>query len=194
MSKEKFERTKPHVNIGTIGHVDHGKTTLTAAITKCLAAKGLAEKTDFEDPKFVGAMEKFAELREFLPQGHEGIDYATMKQLFTSGVDGFFVGGSWEIPGFRAAGINFDIMQGPSAEAGGKRMVATWLDGGYAVNSASVSKAADLKFIEFTASTDFGQMLTDKLANVAAVEELFHQILFLQRFLVFITKQPHTLC
>ena len=38
--KEKFERTKPHVNIGTIGHVDHGKTTLTAAITKVLALKG----------------------------------------------------------------------------------------------------------------------------------------------------------
>jgi len=43
MAKEKFERTKPHVNIGTIGHVDHGKTTLTAAITKCLAEKGFAE-------------------------------------------------------------------------------------------------------------------------------------------------------
>jgi len=43
MSKAKFERTKPHVNIGTIGHVDHGKTTLTAAITKVLAAKGQAE-------------------------------------------------------------------------------------------------------------------------------------------------------
>jgi elongation factor Tu len=43
MSKQKFERTKPHVNVGTIGHVDHGKTTLTAAITQVLAAKGLAE-------------------------------------------------------------------------------------------------------------------------------------------------------
>src|SRR4026209_2653812 len=42
MAKEKFERNKPHVNIGTIGHVDHGKTTLTAAITKALASKGLA--------------------------------------------------------------------------------------------------------------------------------------------------------
>jgi elongation factor Tu len=39
MAKETFERTKPHLNIGTIGHVDHGKTTLTAAITMCLAAK-----------------------------------------------------------------------------------------------------------------------------------------------------------
>ncbi len=48
MAKEKFERTKPHVNIGTIGHVDHGKTTLTAAITKVLADKGLAEVKDFD--------------------------------------------------------------------------------------------------------------------------------------------------
>ena len=40
MAKAKFERTKPHVNVGTIGHVDHGKTTLTAAITKVLAKKG----------------------------------------------------------------------------------------------------------------------------------------------------------
>ncbi len=48
MAKEKFDRSKPHVNIGTIGHVDHGKTTLTAAITKVLAADGLAEITDFD--------------------------------------------------------------------------------------------------------------------------------------------------
>ena len=40
MAKAKFERTKPHVNVGTIGHIDHGKTTLTAAITKVLATKG----------------------------------------------------------------------------------------------------------------------------------------------------------
>ncbi|MDR1013384.1 MAG: elongation factor Tu [Coriobacteriales bacterium] len=49
MAKAKFERTKPHVNIGTIGHVDHGKTTLTAAISKTLAEKGLADYTPFED-------------------------------------------------------------------------------------------------------------------------------------------------
>ena len=49
MAKAHFERTKPHVNIGTIGHVDHGKTTLTAAITKTLALQGLAEKKDYEN-------------------------------------------------------------------------------------------------------------------------------------------------
>ncbi|MDV3309097.1 MAG: elongation factor Tu [Cyclobacteriaceae bacterium] len=47
MAKETFDRSKPHVNVGTIGHVDHGKTTLTAAITKVLASKGLADARDF---------------------------------------------------------------------------------------------------------------------------------------------------
>ena len=47
MAKEKFERNKPHVNIGTIGHVDHGKTTLTAAITKVLAMQGEADFMDY---------------------------------------------------------------------------------------------------------------------------------------------------
>ncbi|HEY0625071.1 elongation factor Tu [Sphingomonas sp.] len=49
MAKAKFERNKPHLNIGTIGHVDHGKTSLTAAITKVLAEEGLSEKVDFEN-------------------------------------------------------------------------------------------------------------------------------------------------
>ncbi|HEX4956255.1 MAG TPA: elongation factor Tu, partial [Thermoanaerobaculia bacterium] len=48
MAKQKFERTKPHVNVGTIGHVDHGKTTLTAAITRVLASKGLANFVAFD--------------------------------------------------------------------------------------------------------------------------------------------------
>jgi elongation factor Tu len=49
MSKEKFNRTKPHVNVGTVGHIDHGKTTLTAAITRVLALKGQATFTDFSE-------------------------------------------------------------------------------------------------------------------------------------------------
>ena len=49
MAKEKFERKKPHVNIGTIGHVDHGKTTLTSAITKSLAARGLAQAMNYDE-------------------------------------------------------------------------------------------------------------------------------------------------
>lgn len=48
MAKEKFDRSKPHVNVGTIGHVDHGKTTLTAAITMALSKKGLSEVRTFD--------------------------------------------------------------------------------------------------------------------------------------------------
>ena len=49
MAREKFERNKPHVNIGTIGHVDHGKTTLTAAITATLSLGGTAQLKNYED-------------------------------------------------------------------------------------------------------------------------------------------------
>ena len=49
MAREKFERNKPHVNIGTVGHVDHGKTTLTAAITSCMAAVGKAQAKKFDE-------------------------------------------------------------------------------------------------------------------------------------------------
>ena len=49
MAKEQFERTKPHVNVGTIGHVDHGKTTLTAAITNVQALKGLAQMIKYDE-------------------------------------------------------------------------------------------------------------------------------------------------
>jgi elongation factor Tu len=76
MAKEKFERTKPHVNVGTIGHVDHGKTTLTAAITSRQAHKGLAEKVDFAN------IDKAPEERE------RGITIATAHVEYQSEVTG----------------------------------------------------------------------------------------------------------
>src|SRR6201995_1686933 len=72
MSKEKFERSKPHVNVGTIGHVDHGKTTLTAAITKVLASKGLAS---------FGGFVQIAKARE---ERERGITIATAHVEYSS--------------------------------------------------------------------------------------------------------------
>jgi elongation factor Tu len=77
MAKEKFDRSKPHVNIGTIGHVDHGKTTLTAAITKVLAAKGTATFTSFDQ------IDKAPEERErgiTIATAH--VEYSTAKRHY----------------------------------------------------------------------------------------------------------------
>jgi elongation factor Tu len=77
MSKEKFVRDKPHVNIGTIGHVDHGKTTLTAAITKVLGLRGWADKVDFDQ------IDKAPEERErgiTISTAH--VEYATEKRHY----------------------------------------------------------------------------------------------------------------
>ena len=54
MAKEQFQRNKPHVNVGTIGHVDHGKTSLTAAITSVLAKKGFAEARGYDQIDEIG--------------------------------------------------------------------------------------------------------------------------------------------
>ena len=126
-------------------------------------------KTTFEDPRFVSGLQHMAALAPYMPVGFEGVDYATMKALFTSGSAAMFIGGSWEIPGWRDAGLNFGFMPGPAANAGDDRLVATWLDGGYGVNAASPNKEAALEFIRFTATPEWAQMLADKLSNVPAV-------------------------
>ena len=80
MAKQKFERTKPHVNIGTIGHVDHGKTTLTAAITKWLAMQGKAQYTDYS------SIDKAPEERErgiTINTAH--VEYETEKRHYAHG-------------------------------------------------------------------------------------------------------------
>ena len=75
MVKEKFERTKPHVNIGTIGHVDHGKTMLTTAITRVLADKGLAQKHDYSEIAKGGVQRPGSEKILTVPASH--IEYET---------------------------------------------------------------------------------------------------------------------
>ena len=76
MGKEKFERNKPHVNVGTIGHVDHGKTTLTAAITKVLAQKGLADvhgvRPDRQGAGGAGARDHDRDGARGVPDGERG--------------------------------------------------------------------------------------------------------------------------
>ncbi|NLF02495.1 MAG: elongation factor Tu [Anaerolineales bacterium] len=82
MAKEKFERTKPHVNVGTIGHIDHGKTTLTAAITKVLALKGWAESRAYDEVAKADAKMFRRDATKILTVAIAHVEYETEKRHY----------------------------------------------------------------------------------------------------------------
>src|SRR5205823_4108773 len=82
MAKDKFERTKPHVNVGTIGHVDHGKTTLTAAITKVAEAKGLAKYVSYDEVAKASAAQGRRDATKILTIATAHVEYATTQRHY----------------------------------------------------------------------------------------------------------------
>jgi len=82
MAKEKFARTKPHVNVGTIGHIDHGKTTLTAAITKVLATKGLAQAKSYDEVAKADAKMFRRDATKILTVALSHVEYETEKRHY----------------------------------------------------------------------------------------------------------------
>ena len=82
MAKEKFERKKPHVNVGTIGHIDHGKTTLTAALTKVLSTKGLAVAKSYDDVAKADAKTFRRDATKILTVALAHVEYETAKRHY----------------------------------------------------------------------------------------------------------------
>src|SRR2546422_1470352 len=82
MAKAKFERTKPHVNVGTIGHVDHGKTTLTAAITKVAETKGLAKFVPYDEVAKASASQGRRDATKILTIATAHVEYSTEKRHY----------------------------------------------------------------------------------------------------------------
>src|SRR5512136_654950 len=82
MSKEKLERSKPHVNVGTIGHVDHGKTTLTSAITKVAAAKGMAKFVSYDEVAKASEKEGRRDATKILTIATSHVEYETTKRHY----------------------------------------------------------------------------------------------------------------
>src|SRR3989449_11618547 len=85
MAKAKFERTKPHVNVGTIGHVDHGKTTLTAALTKVAEQKGGAKYVSYDEGAKASAAQGRRDATKILTIATAHVEYATDKRHYAHG-------------------------------------------------------------------------------------------------------------
>src|SRR5438093_12500279 len=85
MAKAKFQRTKPHVNVGTIGHVDHGKTTLTAALTKVAAAKGLATYVTYDQVAKASESQGRRDATKILRIATSHVEYATANRHYAHG-------------------------------------------------------------------------------------------------------------
>lgn len=148
-----------------------------STFTPAFYGKGFAEdlaagKATFEDPRYVEALTKLLELRDYMPTGFSGIDYATSQQLFLSGRAAMFAGGSFEIANFRRQNpnINMDFIAPPAAKAGDQRLVSLFFDGGYAVNAKSEKKDAALKLVRFMATKEFGDKFSALLGNISPVK------------------------
>ncbi|MBE3100496.1 MAG: elongation factor Tu, partial [Planctomycetes bacterium] len=82
MAKEKFDRSKPHVNIGTIGHIDHGKTTLTAALTKVAASKGWAKYVSYDEVAKASESQGRRDATKILTIATSHVEYSTQKRHY----------------------------------------------------------------------------------------------------------------
>ena len=132
----------------------------------------VAGKATFEDKRFVGALARLTELKDYMPAGFTGIDYPTMQQLFISGRAAMVAAGSFEIANFRKQNPKLDIgvLPGPSEAKGALRLVSLFVDGGYAINAKTPNKDDAIKFIRYTATPRFGELFSNKLGNISPIK------------------------
>jgi raffinose/stachyose/melibiose transport system substrate-binding protein len=142
-----------------------------------------AGRATFEDPRYVGALTRLLELREFLPQGFAAIDYPTMQQLFLSGRAAMFAGGSFEIANFRRQNPNLrmEFHAPPAAQAGGARLASLFYDGGYAVNARTDKRAPSLALVRWMGTKEFGDQFSSLLGNVSPIRGVVNNDAMLAR-------------
>jgi raffinose/stachyose/melibiose transport system substrate-binding protein len=141
----------------------HGKEFISEVV---------AGKATFEDPRYLSALERLLDLRDYMPTGFGGIDYPTSQQLFVSGRAAMFAGGSYEIANFRRQNPNLkmEFHAPPAAKAGAPRLVSLYFDGGYAINAKSDKKDAALKLVRYMATKEFGDKFSELLGNISPIK------------------------
>jgi raffinose/stachyose/melibiose transport system substrate-binding protein len=132
----------------------------------------LAGKTNFEDKRYTDALGRLLELRDYMPPGYTGIDYATGQQLFLTGRAAMFVGGSFEIANFRKQNpkLEMEFIAPPAPAAGAPRYVSKFYDGGYAVNAKSPHQADALKLVRYMGTKAYGDKFAALLGNISPIK------------------------
>ncbi len=130
-----------------------------------------AGTTDFTDPRFRAGLERMVMIEPYLAENHTGIGYTDMQTLFAFEQAGMLIGGSYELGVM--ADLNPELEIGafpvPPENAGDETCISFYVDGSYGVNAASGHVDAATRFVEFTASPEFGQMFSDELQQISAV-------------------------
>ena len=122
-------------------------------------------KATFEDPRYVAALKRFADLKPYFPDGFAGVDYTPATQQFIGGKAAMFFGGSFENGSFKSQNpkLKFSIFPFPADDAGTKLYTSAFSDGSYGLVSDSTNKEAATKVLGFMASAEFAQMFADEL-------------------------------
>ncbi|MEO5760533.1 MAG: extracellular solute-binding protein [Mesorhizobium sp.] len=125
----------------------------------------MSGKATFEDPRYIAALKRFADLKPYFPDGFAGIDYTTATQQFISGKAAMFLGGSFENGSFKSQNpkLKFSIFPFPADDAATKLYTSAFSDGSYGLVSESANKDAATKVLGFMASAEFAQMFADEL-------------------------------
>lgn len=151
------------IMFGTIGPNFYGGNQFYQEVT--------AGDTTFTDDRFVSALERMQQLREYMPNGFMGLDYASMQANFFTGQAAMYIGGSFEAAFFQEQNPDLEIgvFPAPAPQGMDTTYVGTWADGSYGVNADTDNQEAALELINFMASQEFGNMFTNSLAQISPI-------------------------
>ncbi len=127
-------------------------------------------ETDFTDPRFAAALEQMVAITPYMAENYMGVAYTDMQSMFAFGQAGMLIGGSYELGILEQLNpeLNVGAFPVPGLQAGEGR-ISYYVDGSYGINAASPNQEAVLKFIQFLASQEYGQMFSDELQQISAV-------------------------
>ncbi len=147
---------------GGVGPTFYGGTEFFQAIT--------GGETDFEDPRFAAALQRMVDLQPYLAQNYMGVSYTDMQSMFAFEQAGMLIGGSYELGILEQLNPTLRVGAFPvPGDAPGDGRISYYVDGSYGINAASPHQEEALRFIEFLASQEYGQMFSDELQQISAV-------------------------